>query len=67
MIQHFDQKKQKFENFDFATNLFRVEHRMSSYISISFVEGFWCPRVCSRTQKIVREIAVDDGKSMNFT
>ena len=45
-----------------VVTIFKVKH-----ISISFAEGLLCPQVWSRTQKIVRKIAVDDRKSMNFT
>ena len=62
-VQHFDQKLQKTENF-YLTIIFKVKHRMSSYISIFFRRKI---RVWSQTQMIVRKIAVDDRKSINFT
>ena len=44
IIQHFDQKLQKTENFYLAT-IFNVKHFDSSYISIFFAEGLGCQKI----------------------
>ena len=44
MLQHFDQKLQKTENFYLAT-IFNVKHLMSSFISIFFAEGLGCQKI----------------------
>ena len=41
IIQHFDRKLRKSENFYLAT-IFKVKHRMSLFISIFFPQNDWC-------------------------
>ena len=64
IIQHFDQKLQKTQNFYFVT-IFKVKHQMNSLISIFFRRRLRVPT--SMTQRIIRKIAIDDQKRVNFT